>query len=1209
MKSKKLIQNALLVLGLTFLSTKTHAVFSTIEVGEATLPAVISGGATSLTPFVTIEFAAPFDDGVTPNVFTMTPEFGTGAADDPCLVRVRNITNTGFDATCLEPRTEDRNSPGTTFEYIAIVDGTTTIPTTTGGTVLFESSCTSVNRQVSGPNCANCTTTSGPAVGYQSVGFINTFSPSAPALLTELISTNNTLSGAGVPIGEPEFLSAGVRNLATGGFDVTLDRLEAGNGNISSAESMCYLAVQRQGCQTLDLSGISGSVASVSFEALFGSNVDGHTNGATTGEGATFASGCFSSTPVAVADMRTRNGNNGGFVRRASVTGSEIILTIDEDRVSDNERSHIDELVSVLAFGQAFTTPVTVSTVSIDQTGRRVKFNWQTTSESSHLGFHLWGETAAGWVQLNKRLLPGQAANTDSTSDYSKKVRLTRQEYNEIQRFGISSVDTSGFEEFYGPFDAGQDYGEEDTSEPIDWAETRKQFDRSMRDKGFVKVNERWRENSERLQKRIDRRNLKKQNTAIDIRFNSTGIRKIAAADLLEMQASWRDMPLDQFAVTFNGNALARHIVSDDQRLSDDDLIVFNAVAPQGRDQVYLADYNYRLVRDRHKARPVSTFDGSDTAELTIENNAYVEKTLTSGKLYSRVITSGNPWFDTRLLSMGRAVSKDYIANFEEIILADQVAQLTVSLFGGIDLPDDGVDHHVQIKVNDELVHDARFDGFSEYREVVSLPAGLLTGDADVVSIIVPGDTGLVADLVLVDELILAAPVALNENVARNFPGSSTADAYQVPLTNNATANVFAHTDSGALTLVTAVQNENSVLFKALPYLQSSNNPEQLRYSVVEINALESAVLMEPVLAKELHKQANDLLIMVHPSFMGEDLDSYVDSKREEGYQPLIVSWLDIVENYGFGNNTPSALNNFLQRAQNYYTPENVLLVGGHTFDYLDVLETGAVNFIPTHYRRISSAEYGPTDNVFADLDADNLPELAIGRWPVRTIEDLKAIIAKSQQWQIKRQNNNYQNALLIAQAKDGRSLNFENSLEGRVTPQLSALSQFSEPTKVYLQKLSSDGVVEPIEQARDLISNAIKSGTDLVSFAGHASTSGWGFQGIVNTQFIQALENHNDPVIVMPLACYTTNYQNLSTNSLAHQWLFAGTQGAAAIHGASMLGDYRENGVFAERMLKQSRSVTRLGKAIQLTKRQMTSTNEMLHNWTLLGDPTLLLE
>ena len=92
--------------------------------------------------------------------------------------------------------------------------------------------------------------------------------------------------------------------------------------------------------------------------------------------------------------------------------------------------------------------------------------------------------------------------------------------------------------------------------------------------------------------------------------------------------------------------------------------------------------------------------------------------------------------------------------------------------------------------------------------------------------------------------------------------------------------------------------------------------------------------------------------------------------------------------------------------------------------------------------------------------------------------------------------------------------------------------------------------------------------GTDLISFSGRGSPTAWGFQNAVNTAFIQGLEHQGEPVLLMPLACYITHYESVSTNTLAHQWLFAGDIGAAAIHGASVLGEYLDNGLFAERYL-----------------------------------------
>ena len=158
------------------------------------------------------------------------------------------------------------------------------------------------------------------------------------------------------------------------------------------------------------------------------------------------------------------------------------------------------------------------------------------------------------------------------------------------------------------------------------------------------------------------------------------------------------------------------------------------------------------------------------------------------------------------------------------------------------------------------------------------------------------------------------------------------------------------------------------------------------------------------------------------------------------------------------------------------------------------------------------------------------------------------------------------------------------------------------------MQELNDSAIDNPIQAARDEIENKLNDGLELLSFGGHGSYGSWGFQGVVNTDFVKSLSNQGKPAVVMPLACYTSNYEHPSVNTLAHQWLFAGDFGAAAIHGASVLGEYRENAVFSERYLNNSANSKTIGEAIYKAKNEMASGNQMLHNWAYLGDPTLPL-
>ena len=157
---KAWLPSLLLIAGLS-VNLSAHAQLTgdaSFEVGTAVIPATTTPNNTTATPFTRVTFTTPFEIDTTPNVFPMTPEFGTGAANDPCTIRIRNIDHTGFDATCLEPLNEDRDSPGFSFDYIAMLKGEVEIPIVNStDTVRFESGCADVSSQQFGPNCANCT--------------------------------------------------------------------------------------------------------------------------------------------------------------------------------------------------------------------------------------------------------------------------------------------------------------------------------------------------------------------------------------------------------------------------------------------------------------------------------------------------------------------------------------------------------------------------------------------------------------------------------------------------------------------------------------------------------------------------------------------------------------------------------------------------------------------------------------------------------------------------------------------------------------------------------------------------------------------------------------------------------------------------------------------------------------------------------------------
>jgi len=360
--------------------------FATFEIGEALLPAQ-SPAAADPTPFTFIPFnganvVPPVDVFQNPpNVFVMTPQF----AGDPCIVRIRNVTTTGFEATCLEPINEDRNTPAVTFEYIAVADGGVTVPLADGsGDVIFESSCVDVIEQQWGGNCDACA----GAETFQGITFNNSFND-MPALLAQIQTAANENQTTGAPSGEPEFISTFVgdqvtTSLTATGFNLAIDRMEAGSAALlTEAERICYLAAETSStCQSLDFSSLGGPSTPVMFQALNtlqNINGQGDAGGGPGGVGQTtnFAASCFTNTPLALASLIVRNGGDGAFLRRIDVTTTGTSLIVDEDTVEDGRGHGADEQASIFAFGEAFTTPVTLTGARVSRVGPNATFDWE----------------------------------------------------------------------------------------------------------------------------------------------------------------------------------------------------------------------------------------------------------------------------------------------------------------------------------------------------------------------------------------------------------------------------------------------------------------------------------------------------------------------------------------------------------------------------------------------------------------------------------------------------------------------------------------------------------------------------------------------------------------------------------------------------------------------------------------------------------------
>ena len=395
----------------------------------------------------------------------------------------------------------------------------------------------------------------------------------------------------------------------------------------------------------------------------------------------------------------------------------------------------------------------------------------------------------------------------------------------------------------------------------------------------------------------------------------------------------------------------------------------------------------------------------------------------------------------------------------------------------------------------------------------------------------------------------------------------------------------------------------------------------------------------------ELLSQQGNYLIITHPGFMPADgeidhpLSMYLDDRSAAigpdglGFSPVLVNWDAIVEQYGYGMSTPEALTRYLKAATNTFDVGHLLIVGGDVYDPLNYLETGAKSFVPTSYTTTQSSFFTPSDAITLDLDGDEISDIPHGRWPVRVLSDLEGIVSKTLAYSAPGGLASDKSALLITEEYNpseafdyvgqmeriNQHLVSENPLPGEPPVQWDAA--VGKVEKVYVDDIVAE-VPPPsniMDEARDRIisggsttGTGINGGKTLTIFTGHGSTSDWGY-GLFTPIHAQSLGNAGSPTLMMPMACYTTHYNEIDTNTLAHQLMFAQDGdgdpiGAVAIHAAVFLSDLRDNEALGTRALDNQISKGQtLGQAVDNARKGVPG-KEVKKHWTVLGDPTIMI-
>ncbi|HWQ12701.1 MAG TPA: C25 family cysteine peptidase [Roseiflexaceae bacterium] len=382
-------------------------------------------------------------------------------------------------------------------------------------------------------------------------------------------------------------------------------------------------------------------------------------------------------------------------------------------------------------------------------------------------------------------------------------------------------------------------------------------------------------------------------------------------------------------------------------------------------------------------------------------------------------------------------------------------------------------------------------------------------------------------------------------------------------------------------------------------------------------------------------------VIYIAPAALHDALAPLVAHRQAQGHAAAAVDVQALYDRWSYGQVAPEAIRAFLRYAAAMWAspPRAAVLVGDGTSDPLNYTGRGNATLIPPYLADVDPwLGEAACETCFAQLDGDDplsdpLPDLAIGRLPVKSAAELTALAAKIIGYETAPGGMDWRaRALLLA----------DNGVEADGTPDgagdFAALSDAAidllppgaTAVRLYYDPWKRDSAGSPrpdpwrepdAAQARARTIAAFGEGAGIVTYMGHAHQWQWAVTdpaapdgALLGLYDADALANSGRLPIVLALSCLSSAFQTpaYSGTTIDERLLLAPGGGAIAVWGSAGLGvahghDALQRGFLRALWADPQRTPT-IGELTLAGYREVHATAsccyDLLRTFVLLGDP-----
>lgn len=501
-------------------------------------------------------------------------------------------------------------------------------------------------------------------------------------------------------------------------------------------------------------------------------------------------------------------------------------------------------------------------------------------------------------------------------------------------------------------------------------------------------------------------------------------------------------------------------------------------------------------------------------------------------------------------------------------------------------------DHRAEFRLNGTPVGSIEFDDQNAATAVLAIPPGVASNGANVLTV-----RGVLTNAATYSYFVLDGFTA--EYVRALVPGAATAAVRPGEATSVSAAGF---TEPWALALdeegwfPTWIADENG----ELPTKAWAVAGEDERFAVIEAAAI-PMLDPEPAAADAwflAETNGVDYLVIASRA-LAPAAQELADYRAGQGLRVGVAVFEDVCDLLYEGLRSPAAIPELLGYAEAVWSepPQMVLLAGnGHT-DYLGVF-SNEVNHLPPLLRQTCDGLFA-ADELLADTGGDELPDVAIGRLPARTAEELAAMIAKIKAYEADAEAA-WRNQWIFANDRADEAGNFAESV-ARFTNLVQ--TPYAVSARIDLDAMA-------LAPARAALFAGIHAGAGVVHYTGHGTTVKLSSQGLLTAADVNAMTNVHTPVVAA-LCCLAGHFEAPAMDSLAELLMRRPQGGAVAVWASSALSlnapatDLGE--AFYRAVLQEGEDT--LGMAVLGARRSLPGdlfTRDTLATYNLLGDPAL---